>query len=57
VAKEVSVVETVITKLEQDVVQQLESDQSWALEQPFPTVEQATDHVMIPLTRQTGSTI
>ena len=49
------VAEAAITKLEQKVIQQLESDQSWALEQPFPTVEQATDHVMIPLTRQTGS--
>lgn len=35
--------------LEEEVVKELEADQAWALNQPFPTVEQATDHVMIPL--------
>ena len=43
--------EGTITSLEQDVIRQLEDDLTWALEQPFPTLEQATDHVMIPLTR------
>ena len=35
--------------LEQKVIAQAEEDQKWALEQPFPTLEQATDRVMIPL--------
>jgi len=35
--------------LEQKVIACVEEDQKWALEQPFPTLEQATDHVMIPL--------
>jgi len=38
-----------LQKLEKQIVQDLEADQTWALQQPFPTVEQATDHVMIPL--------
>jgi TPP-dependent pyruvate/acetoin dehydrogenase alpha subunit len=33
--------------IEKAVADQLEADQAWALQQPFPTVEQATDHVMI----------
>jgi TPP-dependent pyruvate/acetoin dehydrogenase alpha subunit len=44
-----NVSEAALAGLEQEVVQQLESDLEWALKQPFPTVEQATDHVMIPL--------
>ena len=36
-----------LDKLEQDVIQALEADRTWALAQPFPTIEQATDHVMI----------
>lgn len=43
--------EATIAALEKEVAQQLEADQAWALQQPFPTVEQATDHVMIPLSR------
>jgi len=35
--------------LDDEVVHQLEADQEWALQQPFPTVEQATDHVLISL--------
>lgn len=35
--------------IEKQVIKQLEQDREWALEQPFPTVEQAVDHVMIPL--------
>ncbi|NPV54151.1 MAG: thiamine pyrophosphate-dependent dehydrogenase E1 component subunit alpha [Firmicutes bacterium] len=46
---EEGVEESVLIALEQEVVRELESDLAWALEQPFPTVEQATDHVMIPL--------
>lgn len=41
--------EGTITAIEQEVAQELEADQAWALEQPFPTIEQATAHVMIPL--------
>lgn len=35
--------------MEQEIVSRLQGDQQWALDQPFPTVEQATDHVMLPL--------
>lgn len=38
-----------LDEMEQEVIKQLQADQAWALEQPFPTVEQATDHVMLPL--------
>jgi TPP-dependent pyruvate/acetoin dehydrogenase alpha subunit len=41
--------EAVLADLEQAVMRQLEADQAWALQQPFPTVEQATDHVMLPI--------
>ena len=41
--------EAALDALEADLRAQLEADQAWALEQPFPTVEQATDHVWIPL--------
>ena len=42
--------ETSLDALESEVIRELEADQAWALEQPLPTVEQATDHVMIPHT-------
>ena len=41
--------EAELDELEAGVKKQLVADQEWALEQPFPTLEQATDHVMIPL--------
>lgn len=41
--------EAEIAALEADVETQLEKDQAWALEQRFPTLEEATDHVWIPL--------
>ena len=41
--------EDILDELEREQRAILEADQAWALEQPFPTVEQATDHVMIPL--------
>jgi len=41
--------ESSLTILENEVKQELETDQGWALKQPSPTVKQATDHVMIPL--------
>jgi hypothetical protein len=43
------VAESAFEAMEREIVAGLEEDQAWALEQPFPTVEQATDHVMIPL--------
>ncbi len=41
--------EAQLDELEKNIISKLEEDQKWALEQPFPTLEQATDHVMIPL--------
>jgi TPP-dependent pyruvate/acetoin dehydrogenase alpha subunit len=41
--------EATLAALDREIVQALEADQAWALAQPFPTVEQATDHVMLPL--------
>lgn len=41
--------EATLVDLEKEVIQELEDDKTWALQQPFPTVEQATDHVMISL--------
>ena len=38
-----------IAELESGIESALQADQAWALEQPFPTVEQATDHVLLPL--------
>lgn len=38
--------------MEKETQQQLEIDQKWALTQPFPTVEQATDHVLVPLQQE-----
>ena len=43
------VTEAQLDEIEKKLIAQLEEDQKWALEQPFPTLEQATDHVMIPL--------
>ena len=44
--------ESSITAIEKEVIKELKDEEAWALEQPFPTVEQATDHVMIPLTQR-----
>lgn len=41
--------------LEKEVIRHLETDLAWALDQPFPTLEQATDHVMIPLEMTVGA--
>lgn len=46
---EEGVSETELDNIEKEVVEQLKVDQEWALQQPFPTTEQAIDHVMIPL--------
>ena len=40
---------TQLERLEQQIVEQLKEDEAWSLKQPFPTLEQATDHVMLPL--------
>ena len=37
--------------LDREVREELTADQEWALAQPFLSVEEATDHVMIPLER------
>lgn len=41
--------EETLDELENEVRATIAEDMEWALEQPFPSVEQATDHVMIPL--------
>lgn len=41
--------EAELDRLEAAVLQELEADKAWAMEQPFPTLEQAVDHVMVPL--------
>jgi TPP-dependent pyruvate/acetoin dehydrogenase alpha subunit len=38
-----------LAAMEKEVFEALQDDQAWALEQPFLSVEEATDHVMIPL--------
>ena len=44
--------QTELDAMERRIVGELKGDRDWALQQPFPTVEQATDHVMLPLTSQ-----
>jgi TPP-dependent pyruvate/acetoin dehydrogenase alpha subunit len=39
----------ILAGMEKEINANLEKDQAWALEQPFLSVEEATDHVMIPL--------
>jgi TPP-dependent pyruvate/acetoin dehydrogenase alpha subunit len=46
---DLGITEAELTKMEKAIVDSLKKDQEWALAQPFPTVEQATDNVMIPL--------
>ncbi len=36
--------------MEQPIKERLAALREWAIEQPFPTLEQAIDHVYIPLT-------
>ena len=40
--------------LDQTIKAKLTALEAWALEQPFPTLEQSIDHVTIPLTQQGG---
>ena len=42
--------------LDQAIKEKLAALEAWALEQPFPTLEQSVDHVTIPLTMQGGCT-
>ncbi len=51
-AIESGVDESEIDAIESDVEKQLEADQAWALDQRFPTVEEAVDHVWIPLGKE-----
>jgi TPP-dependent pyruvate/acetoin dehydrogenase alpha subunit len=43
---ESGVLESELDVIEADVVKHLESERDWALEQRFPTVDEATDHVL-----------
>lgn len=46
---EAGAAEADLAALEAEGDAELAADQAWALEQPFPTVAQATDHVLLPL--------
>ena len=46
---EQGVTESQLEDLEQEIIEQLEEDKGWALEQPFATFEQAIENVWIPL--------
>ncbi len=46
---EQSVTEARLNELEKEINDQLAVDQAWALEQPFATFEQATEHTWIPI--------
>jgi TPP-dependent pyruvate/acetoin dehydrogenase alpha subunit len=41
--------ESDLVAMERELKTRLQADQAWALEQRFLTVEEATDHVLIPL--------
>lgn len=47
--QEMGVAEEELKAIDDTVISKLKADQAWALEQPYPTVEQATDHVMLPI--------
>jgi TPP-dependent pyruvate/acetoin dehydrogenase alpha subunit len=47
--QELDVTEAEFDCIERNVAQKLEADRKWCLEQPFPTLEQAVDHVLVPL--------
>jgi len=46
---EAGVAEEALSKIDQDVQARLKADREWALAQRFPTLEEATDHVLLPL--------
>jgi len=48
--------ESELDGIEKLIVEELQADQAWALEQPFPTIEQATDHVMVPWEDRSSTT-
>ncbi len=44
----IGVPEADLAQMDQQIVQKLREDQEWALAQPFLSIEEATDHVLIP---------
>ena len=44
---ELGVPADILEEIEAECINKLEKDRDWALEQRFPTVEEATDHVLI----------
>jgi len=46
---EQGITESHLDDVEKEIIEQLEEDRAWALEQPFATFEQATEHTWIPL--------
>lgn len=46
--QEMGVREAEFEGLEKDIDRELEANRNWAIEQPFPTLEQAVDHVLAP---------
>ncbi len=43
------VAEAALDEIDRQIAQELEADRLWAMEQPFPTLEQAIDHVLVPM--------
>ncbi len=41
--------EAELNAIDSQIAKELEADRLWAIEQPFPTFEQAIDHVLVPL--------
>ena len=50
--REQGISENLLGEIDREVQRQLTADQEWALGQRFPTVEEATSHVMIPLGKE-----
>jgi TPP-dependent pyruvate/acetoin dehydrogenase alpha subunit len=49
---EAGVADAELTEMKDAVLKELQADQAWALDQPFLSVAEATDHVLIPLENQ-----
>jgi TPP-dependent pyruvate/acetoin dehydrogenase alpha subunit len=49
---EAGVPEARLAQMKDTVLKELQADQAWALDQPFLSVAEATDHVLIPLEQQ-----
>ena len=45
---EMGVGEAEFDDIDSQIARELEADRQWALAQPFPTIEQAVDHVLVP---------